>query len=115
MLHRHRIVADEGNAPAFVARRRSISGVRALLAACRDERRVMSAGSRPSEVTMSSHPLTPAAPRPALLLVLAAVLLALLGQPAAATPRSTPDRTAAPTAFPATSAPTEAHPFSDPL
>jgi Peptidase family M23/Fibronectin type III domain len=64
---------------------------------------------------MSSDPLTPAAPRPALLLVLAAVVLTLLGQPAAAMPLSTTDRAAVPLAALATSAPTEAHPFSDPL
>jgi len=64
---------------------------------------------------MSSHPRTRAAPRPALLLVLTAVVLALLGQPAAAIPLSTPDKAAVPLAAPATSAPTEAHPFSDPL
>ena len=50
---------------------------------------------------MSSDPLTPAAPRPALLLVLTAVVLALLGQPAAAQPLSTPDKAAVPLAAPA--------------
>jgi hypothetical protein len=64
---------------------------------------------------MSSTPLTPAVRRPGLLLVLTAVVLTLLGQPAAAMPLSTPDRAAGPLAALAISAPTDAHPFSDPL
>jgi hypothetical protein len=64
---------------------------------------------------MSSQLLTPTAPRPVLLLVLTAVVLTLLGQPAAAMPLSTPDRAPVPLAAPAISAPTDAHPFSDPL